>query len=164
MSPTSVFADLPATVNPQKQENLYKFALLATISLTPITSRKTTCEKALTYAYRLMLFREVFLLGYVPTASMEPTLHEGILILGCQPYGELETGDIIIFVHDGKLLVKRIATCPGDIVEVNGSVVTVPRNCYYVLGDNSEESFDSRYWNDPFISKQQICGKLIRSR
>lgn len=110
----------------------------------------------------LVLFRVVFLFGYVPTASMEPTLHEGSLILGCRIYGELETGDIIIFEHDGKFLVKRIAACPGDTVERDGELLTVPADCYYVLGDNSENSFDSRYWDDPFVNKAAIAAKLIQ--
>lgn len=109
----------------------------------------------------LALFRVVFLLGYVPTASMEPTLHEGSLILGCRIYGELETGDIIIFEHDGELLVKRLAACPGEIVEHGGELLTVPAGCYYVLGDNAENSYDSRYWEDPFIAKTAIVAKLI---
>lgn len=109
----------------------------------------------------LVLFRVVFLFGYIPTASMEPTLHEGSLILGCRLYGELETGDIIIFEHDGDLLVKRIAACPGETVEHDGRLLTVPVDCYYVLGDNTENSFDSRCWEDPFISKTAIVAKLI---
>lgn len=109
----------------------------------------------------LVLFRVVFLFGYVPTASMEPTLHEGSLILGCRIYGELETGDIIIFEHDGELLVKRIAACPGEIVEHGGELLTVPAGSYYVLGDNAENSYDSRYWEDPFIAKTAIIAKLI---
>lgn len=62
----------------------------------------------------LLLFGMFFLFGYVP--SMEPTLHEGSLIPGCRLYGELETGSIIIFEHDGDLLVKRIAAFPGETV------------------------------------------------
>ena len=109
----------------------------------------------------LALFRVVFLFGYVPTASMEPTLHEGSLILGCRLYGELETGDIIIFEHDGELLVKRIAACPGEAIGHGGELLTVPAGCYYVLGDNAENSYDSRYWEDPFIAKAAIVAKLI---
>ena len=60
--------------------------------------------------------KAVFLFGYVPTASMEPTLPEGSYILGLRIYGELEKGDIIIFKHDGKLLVKRIAALPGEAI------------------------------------------------
>ena len=62
----------------------------------------------------IVLFQSVFLLGYVPTASMEPTLKTGSLLLGLRLFDELETGDIIIFHHDGSCLVKRIAACEGD--------------------------------------------------
>lgn len=109
----------------------------------------------------LGLFRVVFLFGYVPTASMEPTLHEGSLILGCRIYGELETGDIVIFEHNGDLFVKRIAACPGETVEHGGELLTIPAGCYYVLGDNAENSYDSRYWQDPFVDKAAIVAKLI---
>lgn len=92
---------------------------------------------------------------------MEATLREGSLIFGYRLYGELETGDIIIFEYEDKLLVKRIAACPGETVERNGELLTVPVDCYYVLGDNTENSYDSRYWVDPFISKTAIVAKLI---
>ena len=104
----------------------------------------------------LILFRVVFLFGYVPSASMEPTLKEGSLIIGCRLYGELKTGDIIVFEHDGVLLVKRIAASPGENIEHNGSLLTTPSNGYYMLCDNTENSQDSRYWEDPFISENQI--------
>ena len=55
----------------------------------------------------IVLFQSVFLLGYVPTASMEPTLKTGSLLLGLRLFDELETGDIIIFHHDGSCLVRR---------------------------------------------------------
>ena len=64
-----------------------------------------------------ILLRSVFLIGYVPSASMEPTLHEGSFILGLRLYSEPKVGDIIIFEKDGVLLVKRIAACPGDSVD-----------------------------------------------
>lgn len=70
-------------------------------------------------------------------------------------------GDIIIFRHDGKLLVKRIAAVGGDIVEKNGTSMTVPEGCYYVLGDNADSSYDSRYWLDPFVDGADVVAKLI---
>ena len=96
----------------------------------------------------LVLFHSIFMLGYVPTESMEPTLETGSLILGLRIFDELETGDIIIFRRDGSYLVKRIAACAGDTIDHQNSIVTVPDNCYYVLGDNAENSHDSRYWAD----------------
>ena len=37
----------------------------------------------------------------------------------------------------------------------------VPNDCYYVLGDNTQNSFDSRYWEDPFVHQDDIVAKLI---
>lgn len=85
---------------------------------------------------------------------MEPTLKRGSYIIGCRIYSSLETGDIIIFRHDGKLLVKRIAAVSGDTVEKDGTSMTVPEDCYYVLGDNADNSYDSRYWEEPFVKHE----------
>ena len=107
-----------------------------------------------------ILLKCVFLIGYVPTESMEPTLERGSYIIGCRIYSSLETGDIIIFRHDGKLLVKRIAAVGGDAVERNGVSITVPEGCYYVLGDNADNSYDSRYWEEPFVKHQDVMAQL----
>lgn len=109
----------------------------------------------------LVLFHSIFMLGYVPTESMEPTLETGSLILGLRIFDELETGDIIIFRRDGSYLVKRIAACAGDTIDHQNSIVTVPDNCYYVLGDNAENSHDSRYWADPYVSHEDVIAKLL---
>lgn len=108
-----------------------------------------------------ILLKCVLLIGYVPTESMEPTLERGSYIIGCRLYSELEPGDIIIFRHDGKLLVKRIAAVEGDTIERNGIRMAVPEGCYYVLGDNADNSYDSRYWLNPFVSKDDVVAKLI---
>ena len=108
-----------------------------------------------------ILLKCVFLIGYVPSESMEPTLERGSYIIGCRIYSSLETGDIIIFRHDGKLLEKRIVAVGGDTVEKNGISMTVPEGCYYVLGDNADNSYDSRYWENPFVKEEDVVAKLI---
>ena len=117
---------------------------------------------ALCAAAVLLLFRFVFLIGYVPTESMEPTLEKCSYIIGFRLYSDLRVGDIVIFRHENKLLVKRIAAAPGDRIERNGSEVTVPEYSYYVLGDNPSNSYDSRFWTEPFVPQEDIVAKLIQ--
>lgn len=109
----------------------------------------------------VLLFHYIFMLGYVPTSSMEPTLETGSLILGLRLFDELETGDIIIFYHDRSYLVKRIAACEGDSLVHQNTIVTVPENCFYVLGDNADSSHDSRHWENPFVSYEDVMAKLL---
>lgn len=109
----------------------------------------------------VILFHSIFFLGYVPTESMEPTLKTGSLILGFRCCDDLQNGDIIIFRHDGSYLVKRIAACEGDSLIHQETEVTVPENCFYVLGDNTDSSHDSRYWENPFVSYEDVMAKLL---
>ena len=124
----------------------------------------------------VLILRFVLLVGYVPTPSMEPTLQQNSIIIGTRLFGELKTGDIIVFQKDGVLVVKRIAGCPGERIDLTKisymesvpipifeqEVITVPENAYFVLGDNSQNSWDSRYWEDPFISPEEIVAKVIK--
>ena len=113
----------------------------------------------LSFILVLVLFRYVFYIGYVPTNSMEPTIMIGDKIFGIRILGELEVGDIVVFEYEDTYMVKRIAAVPGDKLQDNS---VVPENCYYVLGDNEKSSYDSRYWDNPFIHRSQIIAIVFR--
>ena len=103
---------------------------------------------------------------------------------------EVLRGDIITFysAEFDEVLGKRVIGLPGDeisfrdgYVVINGQYVDesdyisedietnctkefkVPANCYFLLGDNRENSNDSRYWANPYIPKEDIIGKYIAS-
>ena len=108
----------------------------------------------------IIMFRCVHFIGYVPTSSMEPTLKTGSVLLGIRIIGSIETGDIIVFRHNERLFVKRVAAVGGDMIEHDGQLVTVPVDCFYLLGDNTGHSNDSRYWVCPFVTVKDIVAKV----
>lgn len=116
---------------------------------------------AAVFLLMFILLKQVFLIGYVPTESMEPTVKKGSYIAGSRIFFGLETGDVVVFQREGKLLVKRIAAVSGETVRRNGYSIVVPEDCYYMLGDNQDCSYDSRYWEDPFIEEKDVMAKVI---
>ena len=109
----------------------------------------------------LLVLQSLFFIGYVPTASMEPTLKEGSFIVAERKYSELKRGDVIVFRHDDSLMIKRIAAVQGDTVFVRDEPLIVPRNCFYVLRDNESHSVDSRFWEYPFVRENDILAKVF---
>ena len=119
----------------------------------------------------------------VPTSSMAPTIEAGDQILVSRLFNanDLKTGEIVVFKsnYSNELLIKRVIGTPGDkvVVDENGDVYIngkllnqpyvkypggkygewkVPAGCYFMLGDNRANSYDSRYWSDPFIKASSI--------
>ena len=113
-----------------------------------------------------LLFQTVLLVGVVPSSSMEPTIPEDSIILGNRLIGNLGRGDIIVFRHGGKTLVKRIVADQDGSFAVNQELATatriliVPKDYFFVVGDNRQNSFDSRFWEEPFVGAKWVLARV----
>lgn len=119
--------------------------------------------------------------------SMTPNLTQGDIIVSVKG-SEFETGDIIAFYYNNKVLVKRVIAGPGDWVDisddgtvyVNGQQIDepyleekalgetnleypyqVPENRWFVMGDHRSTSLDSRTKAIGPIAEEQIVGRLV---
>ena len=70
-------------------------------------------------------------------------------------------GEVVVVRHqgnDGRLDLKRIAARPGAEVTVKGATDFLGHDEWYVLGDNLDESTDSRELGP--VKRQDIAGRV----
>jgi signal peptidase I len=60
--------------------------------------------------------------------------------------------------RNGEKVIERYTKEP---MRYDFGPVTVPRDKFFFLGDNRNESFDSHLWVTPFVEKDKIIGKVI---
>lgn len=125
----------------------------------------------------------------VEGSAMLPTLKDGDRLLIDKKVDKLEHGDIVIFhfPDDPRMsYIKRIVALPNDVIEINeGNVIingtplhepyvdpklnlarrslkkmTLPPESYFVIGDNRDNSSDSRIWGA--LHRKFIYGKYVK--
>lgn len=104
-------------------------------------------------------------------------------------FSEPKRGDIIIFKFpddESEKYVKRIIGLPGEKVTITEGKIyindsetpleedylkeewvratgpfefEVPEGCYLVMGDNRNDSYDARYWENTYVTEDEIIGK-----
>jgi len=125
----------------------------------------------------------------IPSSSMEPTMMINDRLFALRPaysFDDPKRGDIVVFNKPDSdvLYVKRILGLPDEVLEIKNGIiyindvalefdftdnqtignygpVTIPKDSYFMMGDNRTNSNDSRYWSFTFIRSEDIIGKIL---
>lgn len=154
-------------INPVMRSRIFNFLFIASVSIFLLS-----CVKPVKFA----------------GTSMLPAIKDGDRLLMNTTVGNLDRGDIVDFLYPKdktQHYVKRIVGLPGETFEIReGKIlinnselkesyvhgpyntvktsrppVVIGKDHYFVLGDNRDNSSDSRYWGT--VSRDLITGKYL---
>lgn len=114
---------------------------------------------------------------------MEPALKNGDIAIIKKFNLKLEQNDIIVAKKNNKIIIKRLVALPGDTIKIENNLLYINDNKndeiytekqgiltneiklnsgeYFVIGDNRQNSIDSRYEEIGRISEKEIEGKIV---
>ncbi len=142
---------------------------------------------AVVTALSIILATFFFSVMRIQSNSMEPLLHENDLVLVLKS-NEFNSGNLVAFYYNNKILIKRVMGVNGDWVNIdedgdvyvngeqqdepyvldkslgNGDVdfpFQVSANRIFVLGDHRSISMDSRDSMIGTVAEEQIIGKVL---
>lgn len=129
-----------------------------------------------------IISQNFYQLCFVRGISMQPTLQEGQMLIVKKYNVDINYNDIVVINKNKKIIIKRIAGLPHDTVQINDYVfingekkdniytknpgnakekIILKQNEFFVLGDNRQNSIDSRFDEIGIIREDEIIGKII---
>lgn len=147
-----------------------------------IAAAVITAAVVLAFAYYISRYHYQLLM--IQGSSMEPSYHPFQIVVIDKHIREPSRGDAVVFSCDNVSvpLIKRVAACPGDSVVIMDNIlyvnnapvrgesieyagllremIVLGENEYIVLGDNVNESIDSRYEQVGIVSAENIIGRV----
>lgn len=135
----------------------------------------------------ICLFKFVLMFNVIPSSSMESTIMTGDFVIGTRfDAKDIERYDIMVFNAPDEpesYFIKRVIGLPGETIEVRDGKVyadgveldesfikeamdtsgdgtyVVPEGCYFMMGDNRNNSSDSRFWNEKYVPLENFASK-----
>lgn len=137
----------------------------------------------------LILFQTIFMFSLILSSNMEHTIAENSIVFSTRydvKEDDIERFDILVFIlpDDPDITyIKRVIDLPDESIEVSkgkvyadgveldsssiseaqnqggDGIYKVPEGCYFFLGDNQNNSDNSRFWTKPYIFAKDIQAK-----